>query len=378
MAEHDDETPDMMDRLNETNRILLEARMLPRGKKLTEDQIAAVRERFNAYLAERGLKPAQVAREVDYVPSVISSYQSGTYKGDNTRITHAVNDWMERDARREAARRPQDYVSTWVAETMRTIAYQADKQGVMAAIVAPAGCGKSKVLKTLVDEMRGVYVYCDPDLTERELLYKIAVALGFKREIGTKIAMRQYIIHSLAGTKRVIFLDEAQQLRRSIRVVRSIYDQAEVPIIMAGTAEILQYIDDRADGRGQFSSRCIRYSVIESVHNAENPTGGRQGRDLFTIEEIKKFFASKKIRLTTDGLRLAWLLACQVNHGTLRLVEKLAGIAADLNRESMAINAEHLMEALELFRGINEAAYMEKLVGKYEDLFGASAVAAAG
>jgi len=360
---------DAIDRLNEVNRILLEARMLPRGTPLRDEQIEAVRDAFKAYTGKREIPYTQVAREVNYASAVISDWAAGKYKGNVDKVTHAINDWMERDRRREDARRPKDYVSTWIAETMRTIAYQADKHNLMAAIVAPAGCGKSKVLKVLTEELRAIYVYCDPEITERELLFKLA-SLDWKRHTGaTKAALRQHIVEKLADTKRMIFLDEAQQMRRSIRVVRSIYDQAEVPIVMAGTAEILQYIDDRADGRGQFASRCIRYNVIDSLRTAEGPGGGKRGgRDLFTIEEIKKFFASKQIRLSTDGLTLMWLLACQPNHGTLRLVEKLAVIALDLNRGVQLLTREHVMEALELFRGPSEATYLEELSTKYEVL----------
>jgi DNA transposition AAA+ family ATPase len=272
---------------------------------------------------------------------------------------------MERDRRREDAERPRDYVSTWVADSMRSIVYQADKQQLMAAIVAPAGCGKTKVLKALTEELRGVYVYCDPNITERELLYKIACAVDWKRDIGTKVAMLRHIIAKLQNTKRVIFLDEAQQLHRAISAVRSIFDQAEVGIIMAGTQEIMRYVDDRADGRGQFSSRCIRFNVLEEIRNAESPNGGSAGRDLFTMEEIKKFFATRKIRLATDAMRLMWLLACQPSHGTLRLIEKLASIAADLNRKAEVLEREHIMIALEFFRGAREAAYLENLTERY-------------
>lgn len=359
--------PDMIDRLNEVNRIQLEARMLPRGKKLTDEQVNGVREAFAKYLEDRpDLRASQVAREVDFSNAVISQWQAGTYAGNVGRITHAINDWMERDRRRGEARRPRDYVKTWVAETMRTIAYQADKHNLMAAIVAPAGCGKSLVLKVLAEEMRAAYIYCDPDITERELLFKIALSLGFKATYGTRSGLRQFIVDSIAGTRRAIFLDEAQQMRRSIKAVRSIYDQAEVPIIMAGTAEIMTYIDDRADGRGQFARRCIRWNVIDSLKSAEGPGGGTSGRrDLFTEDEVRAFFASKKIRLTTDAMRLAWLLACQPNHGTLGMVEKLAGIAMDLNPDTSSVNRDHILEALQLFRGPGEATYLEKLTERY-------------
>lgn len=355
---------DTIDRLNELNRIQLEARMLPRGKQLSKEQVDGVREAFARYIGERDVKPSQVAREIDYGPSVVSQWADSKYKGNVDKVTHAINDWMERDRRRADASKPRGYVKTWVADTMRTIAYQADKHGLMAAIVAPAGCGKTMVLKVLADEMRAVYIYCDERISERELLYKIAVALGSKAETASKARLRQYIVDCLAGTKRIIFLDEAQNLSRAIRAVRSIFDQAEVPIVMAGTAEILDYVDDRADGRGQFASRCIRYSVLQQIRNAEGPDGdkaGKAGRPLFTQEEIQRFFTSKKIRLSTDAMLLMWRLACLPSHGTLRLVEKLAAIATDLNRSASALSRDDVMEALDMFRGTSEANYLESL-----------------
>jgi DNA transposition AAA+ family ATPase len=361
---------DMIERLNESNRIQ-EARMLP-ATPLTDEQITKVRDDFRRYTSARGIAPAQVARQVDYAASVISQWLSNRYNGDNDRVTRKLNDWLERDRRRAAATRSQDYVKTWVAETMRTIAYQADKQGVMAAIVAPAGCGKTKVMKVLAEEMSGVYVYVDEGISERELLYKIGVALGYKGETKTRAYHRQFIIKSLLGTRRTIFLDEAQNLTRAISVVRSIYDQAEVPIVMVGTAEILDYIDDRADGRGQFSSRTIRYNVMESLRSAEGPTdpsgANVRRRDLFTVEEIKQYFASKKIRLSTDGLHMLWLLAIQPNHGTLRLAEKLAGIALDLEPGAELVTKAMILDALMMYRGVREATSLQKLTDKYEQL----------
>jgi DNA transposition AAA+ family ATPase len=365
-----------MDRLNESNRILLESMMLSKDKPLTVQQHFAVIDRFQKYIADRGIKPAQVAREIGYSAGVVSQWASNTYKGDLDAVTHAINDWLERDARRAQAKRPKDYVSTWVAETMRTIAYQADKRIMIAAIVAPAGSGKSKVLKALTEEMRGLYLYCTEAMTAREFLISLSVHLGFKDEtFRSKASLLRFVVNRLQGTKRIIFLDEAHQLSKAIGCIRAIHDQAGVPIVMAGTAEILNMVDDRADGRGQFSSRCIRFNVCEAVRDAQDPRGGSAGRDLFTIEEIKAFFQMKRIRLTTDALRLMWLLACLPNHGTLRLVETLAEIALDLNAGVEVLDRSHIIEALEMFRGRKESDFLQTLTERHERLIADAKVA---
>jgi hypothetical protein len=274
---------------------------------------------------------------------------------------------MERDCRRQQARRPKDYVSTWVAEDIRTIVYQADKRMMMAAIVAPAGSGKTKVLKTLTEEMRGIYVYCEAEMTVRDLYFAIAGSLGWRSPRGVKGDLRRFIIEKLTDTHRVIFLDEAHQLGRWIGSIRAIHDEARVPIIMAGTDEILQFVNDRAHGRGQFSSRCIRYNAMDHVHNAEGPEGGAGGRDLFTIEEIKAFFDMKKIRFDRDALEMVWALACLPNYGTLRLVENMIDVVFDCNPDLEVVSRSHLVEALRALVG-NEAIHLQRLETRHADL----------
>lgn len=376
-AEHDQEPKDdtrrqreATERLNDLNRVLVEARMLPKNRPLTPEEITDVRDAYRAYAKANDVKAARVGREIHYSASVVSEWVKGAYKGDVQTVTHAVNDWMERDRRRSQASRPRDYVQTWVCETIRSIAYQADKRCLMAAIVAPAGAGKTNVLKTLAEEMRGLYVYCDLDAKGREFLLSVSRELGLRSRQWSKASIKSQVIDALRGTRRILFLDEAHQLGPTISSVRAIYDQAEVPIVMAGTSDILQLVNDRTDGRGQFSSRCIQYNVLDVVRNAEAPGGGRGGaaggRDLYTIEEIKAFFAMKRIRLTTDAMRLMWQLACLPNHGTLRLIDTIADMAADLSGEVDVLGRDHLIAALELLHNAR-ARHLLNVIDRAEE-----------
>jgi DNA transposition AAA+ family ATPase len=353
-----------MDRLNDASRVFMEARLLAKSKPLTPEQIGEAQERFRQYIAKHQVTTTQVARECGYSFSVVACWHAGSYTGNNDAVTHAINDWMERHARRAAASRPSDMVKTWIAEDMRTVALQADKRCMMAAIIVPAGAGKTRVLKALTEELRGVYVYCDHSLTPLEFLRQLSINLGRRSEQGSKAAVQRWIIGSLAGTRRIVFLDEAHQLGRSISCVRSIHDQAQVPIIMAGTAEILGFINDRADGRGQFSSRCLRYNALDHVMNAEDPDGNAAGKDLFTIEEIKAFFDTKKIRLDREAMKLCWALACLPNYGTLRFVENTVNTVFDASPDLELVTRAHVVAALKLMVG-QEAAYLQRIAQRH-------------
>lgn len=350
--------------------------MLPRDRKLSTEQIFEVVARFESFCTTYGITAAQVARESGYSASVLSQWAGNTYKGNVDAVTHALNDWMERESRRQQARRPKDYIKTWVAEDVRTVVYQADKRCMMAAIVCPAGSGKTKVLKALTEEMRGLYVYCEPEMRVRDLYRAIAMSLGWRLYNATKGELRRYIIEKLTGTNRILFLDEAHQLKNQIGSLRGIHDEARVPIIMAGTDEILRFVDDRAHGRGQFSSRCIRYNALDYVYNAERPDGVPEGRDLFTVEEIQAFFALKKIRISRDALQMLWALACLPNYGTLRLVENTVDLVLDADPELTTVSRDDVLSALQSLVG-SDSIYLQKLARRHvEDSGGCTPPAA--
>lgn len=358
-----------MDRLNESNRILIEARMLPRDKPLTEQQTNGVRERLKEYVARTGASHTQIARQIGYSQTVLSEWLAGKYAGNSDKVAHALNDWMERDGRRQMAQRPKDFVSTWVAERIRTIVSQADKRTMIAVIVAPAGSGKTKVLKILNEQFRGVYLYCDQQLTPREFLRSLAEKMGRSSSKATKAELQRWIVKTLTGTNRVIFLDEAHQLGAALNCVRSIHDQAQVPIVMAGTADILHHVDDRSDGRGQFASRCLFCNILDEIRNTESPDGSKSaGRDLFTLEEIRSFFEMKKMRLADDALDLCWALACLPNHGTLRLIETTVDIVLDLYPEVELITRKHVRTALALRVGGAASSTLQKAAARHEEL----------
>jgi DNA transposition AAA+ family ATPase len=374
----DDERPSAarqaMDRLNDANRVLAEARMLPKNEKLTEDQIRGVVTRLKKHLEECGLPMGSAARELGYSKSTLSEWASGKYKGDIDTVTHAVNAWLERDARRRQASRPRDYVRTWIAEDIRTQCYRADKQMMMAAIVVPSGAGKTMVLKALTDELRAIYIYCHSAMTVGELYMNIALELGWKGVGKSRGALLRFIVNSLASTGRMIFLDEAHTLGPKIGYIRAIHDQAGVPVVMAGTAEILENVDDHSHGRGQFRSRCIIYNAMDFIINAERPDGKAGGRDLFTVEEIKTFFAMKQMRLEKGALDLLWAIACLPGWGCLRTVEKVAAAVFDIEPDITVITRDLVIVALESQYGMG-ATFIQELGRRHAEIDRAVAAA---
>jgi DNA transposition AAA+ family ATPase len=350
----DEDPRNLVNQLATDARVLKQARRLPMGK-LDRNTILAVRHDFVAYVQKTGVTDAKVAAEVGVAPATISQFRNYVYQGDNERIARLLNDWMEHHARKQ----PSDYVKTKVAEEIRAIVEVACTTSSMAAIVAPSGSGKTMVLKVLADKYRGRYLYCTEHMRAGSLLKALGTLVEVKKNRGTggmksRSEMLMQIVEKLAGTNRPLFLDEAHQLPRdAFPTVRAIHDQTQIPIIMAGAAEILDRINDRTQGRGQFASRCYQYNVLEHVANVEeDPNGSKLGRSLFSQEEIAKFLDNLEVKLERGGFELLWAIASLPNHGCLRTVRRLVHLLRqDKARRSTPITRKEVIWALGLLFG---------------------------
>src|SRR5690606_36253434 len=117
-------------------------------------------------------------KALGYSPSVLSQWLKGYYAGDTTAVTHAVNNWLESDFRSRNARVQTDYVPTRIAEEMLGAMESCIEMGMMGGIIAPAGCGKTMVLQTLVQRKRGFLIYGHEDMSPSAFFREVAQACG--------------------------------------------------------------------------------------------------------------------------------------------------------------------------------------------------------
>lgn len=331
-----------MDRLVQRDRIV-EARMLPKQRKLTPREIGNVRTRLNKLIEEskgtdRPVTIGGIGAEVSYSTGVISDFLRNKYAGKNDLVARALNKWIERHLHREVSKLTQHYVPTWVCEQMIAAIRYAVRNERMAAIVAPSGSGKGMVIRFLTDELNGYVINCDRKMTGTQLLHRIAVACGVTNRRCPAGELMRRVVQSLAGRQIVFFLDEAQTLpAETAGIIRSIYDQTGVIFIMLGSYAILDLIDDRKDsGGGQFWRRCTKFNIVNRAARVADPSDPtKMGRPLYTVEEIERFVASRELRLADDdALQMLWRLACLSGRGTLGLVNAiLMGIADIYGRE---------------------------------------------
>ncbi len=254
--------------------------MLATDGPLSSDRIAEVRSAILRYRKDTGISNRDLAGLAGLSEGTISQFLSNRYPGDNSEVARKVNNGMERDARRRAAKLPKDYIVTRAAETMAAFIQLVDKLCCMLAIIADSGAGKTRVLRYWCDKTNGIFVTCTPGMRPRHIYGKIADILGINRERRTTtMELLDLIVEKLAGSKRILYVDEANLLATHIGCLRPIFDLAKTPIVMAGTCEILNKIDaDRNHGAGQMSSRCLRCDLTKITAQELGKSGRRAQR----------------------------------------------------------------------------------------------------
>lgn len=321
------------------DRVLRHAIPLPPAKDgpLMDEQHTRIAEAFRQFLDRIGISQSEAARKISGVAaSTISQYLSGTYRGDLDAVGRRLNRWMEQEGRARDVRVELPYVRTSVAEAIRKVITVTIEQGKMAAIVAPAGSGKTKVVQLTAEDQDGVYIYCDEDLTPSALYHQLALAVKVNTTLVSRgaAALKRAIVDKLKGTNRPIFLDEAHLLPPKVFAgLRSIYDQTGCPIIFVGAYEIIGRVDDRSSGRGQLSRRCYTFNALEHFSSVEgggpggSAAGGGLGRPLYTLDEIRQVFAASPLKLTDAAFEMLWAIACLPSHGCLGTAKDIVDMA---------------------------------------------------
>ena len=362
---HNNEQPTLdnspaMDRLVEQDRIVsTEAIMLPIETELTAEQHQSVRHAVNDFTTddkgERVVALNKIAKECGLSASIVSEFMKDRYKGDNDRVARALNLWLDRHVKRSRSQGRRVFVDTWVASEMAAMVRLADRRQKMAAIVSPSGSGKDMVIAALADELDGIVIYCDASTTATRLVQAIATDIGVP-VIGETYKLKQRVIQRLKDRSVIILINEAQQMSRAgtgarcASILRSIFDQTGVPIVLFGSAEVFAFVDDRdpASGGGQLYRRCMKLNIINRARVTNDPDRpGQVGRPLFSKEEVKRFLAMKRVKLTGDVFRLMWHVANLTEHGTLGLCGDVIETIADL-WSGDKITTEHVYSALAL------------------------------
>jgi len=338
----------------------------------TPDDLARARALVTNVLAQKTVTQHQLAKRTGIKPSAISAFvndkwgkgSQGTLYTTASELAKAVDQFLkQRDAEQTSI---EGFVWTRFAQEVDSLAKYVMKRRKIGAFVAPAGSGKSAVLWVLKEAVPGavlvVVLKCRSSV--KAFLQLWARSLGLQ-EHGRAEDIQDRIVSCLAGSDRLVLVDEAHKLQvATLDVIREVWDQVRIPILLAGTPSFYTTLTSRRVGvqnselMDQLYSRVAIYRNLSSL---ENPETGDPER-LFTVEDIRKVFARGCVRLVKDGVDFLCRVANNTGSGGLRTCADLVQVVVDLF-PGEPVTAAHLDKVLKLKLGTREAAFRMEQAG---------------
>jgi len=346
----------VIDALAQRDQIIEEARMLPFDGDLTQDQIDHARDTLGAYLTSKKLTIDDVAKQTSRSASSITQFLDNAYRGDNSRLARLIVAWVEQHARGETSGMPSGYISTAVTRRMYAVMRKVHSTRTVGLIVGPAGVSKSVMCESAASGLipGAVHIECvsgSHSASQFAKMWARRLGCGSTGALGV---VEEAIIKRLRGTDRLQLIDEAFYLSRAaLNVVRDVHKQAHVPIVLIGTRDVEEAVDDARLWYGQWTRLIsLRYDILEDQQ--------MDGQPLFTVDDIHRFASKMGLKLTGAGAERATEIACIPAFGGLGILSVIllnASILCESDRRK-SITDHDIIDAYESMSG---ARYRERL-----------------
>ena len=276
------------------------------------------------YIKQTGISQGAVARGIGKSTAVVNQYLQNKYTGDIKAIDALVSAWLLKQ--RERARDVQSqlvYTYTPTACRIRDVLRLAHLEGETVVLFGQAGLGKTSGLKAYaVENPDSILIESDPTFTAKVLLSSLAVKLGAE-STGSLHQISEGVISKLAGSGRIILVDEAENLPlRALECLRRIHDRTGVGLVLAGMPRLLVNLRGRHGELKQLYSRvAFKLDLGDSLPDDELKA--------IAIESIKEL----------DSAAAAELVAAS-NGNTRRLAKMVRGVARMAKINNVPIDSE--------------------------------------
>lgn len=287
--------------------------MLPAKGKLTPDQIGHVRKCIDERCDDQGLTYEQVDKKLGCGRKAVRRFMEGNYEHDESRFARKLDNWLK-NSDPSLGGMPKSYVSTEVAEKMRGVIRQVYRRRSMGIICGPAGVSKTVVLKfTAAGDIAGS-MHIELTSTEKSIvsvIRRLAVELGLSDRYSAQRLM-QNIIKTLRGTDRLLMIDEAHYANQdALNALRDIHKQTGCPILLVGTREITESVNDFDTFRGQMKSlMSMTYDISVEANESGEP--------LYSVDDMLNYAKSMGIKLNISGASRLSELSSTLGWGGLR------------------------------------------------------------
>lgn len=268
------------------------------------------------YLVATRTSVATLANEIPgYSRPTISRYLSGKYNGDITTIEGLLADWLAQHTGEavdiperpgKTGRKPA-FLETRDAVNVLGVCQSCQEYIDLGIVVARSGYGKTYSLRQYAKLPRVVYIECDDTMSSRDLVEAIEKALGIPSGYGT-IWKRVNGIRDFFNTNKgyLLIVDEADKLvskytQKKMEILRSIFDQSDVGLIIAGEPKLEAIIKTYVD---RMANRIGLYVRLEGL----------------TPSEVEKYVS--EFEVAPEAMVELKARACNMQTGCFRLLDR--------------------------------------------------------
>ena len=176
------------------------------------------------------------------------------------------------------------------------------------------GIGKTTALKDFAKDYEGEVLFftARQEMSVRDFLQQLATPLGLGTLYGSAYERTCMVIERLKQYPRTIIVDEAENLARTsvskLEILRHIFDDAQVGVILAGTPRLKTVLIKGPSRRENLSQLYSRVGYFREVT-------GLSEADVMHIISTHKTTASARNDL--------WQVAADIDHGGTRMFFKV-------------------------------------------------------
>ncbi|WP_324172008.1 AAA family ATPase [Sulfurimonas sp.] len=269
------------------------------------------REDFKKFLDDKNLKPSRVAKSIGVSASMISQWQSNTYKGDNQSLEKKLESFKNNyDFKQSAKTSAFELKETTDLQGAFFVMEEAIVDNEMAILYGAAGTGKTTTIKEFAESRSDTRLLeLVPGISTKKFLELICEKINISPEVGVDTNILN-IAKELGRGDIAIIIDEAEHLTvRSLEAIRRVWDFTPFALILVGTPVLIKNLKGNSGELLQLYSR---------------PSGKYEFKGL-RANEFELFFGDfgKEVKKYTTHMRRAVSLYRKATRFALMNNEKL-------------------------------------------------------
>lgn len=290
--------------------------------------LAETRAALADFIERSGKSQRQISRETGLSTSVISQFLNGCYTGDNEEVARSINQYLTIGKERlNTVSKTPFYPKLYNTGEVIFACTYAHRHNDIALVCGDAGAGKTTALHYYAETNTGViFVTANACTTSATAVLGLICQKVGRQVPGRKAVLMNTLVEQLAGSNRLIIIDEADHLSLdALQAVRNLNDLAGVGIVLSGNDKI--YRQMKAGRRSyEFDQLRTRIVIRKAVYNS------------YKIEEMEAMFPG------VSESCIGYLL--KVAQGeSLRTAKKLYSVAAEFAAaQGSALTVKHLRD----------------------------------